>query len=194
MPRIIGGARKGRRLHAPGGRSTRPTGARVRQSLFDMLADRNRGCCFLDLFAGAGSVGLEARSRGAARVVLVDKDKGAVEAIRRNLACLDEASEAVDVRRADYRSALTRLAGERMRFDLVYLDPPYETVDYSTLLGRVAASGVLATNAIVVVEHFHKRALPEKIEELRRFRSVKIGDHRLSLYRPCREKEQGKER
>ncbi len=75
MTRIIGGTGKGRRLRSPRGEATRPTGARVRQTLFDILAPRLPGCRFLDAFAGSGSVGLEALSRGAARVVLVEKSR-----------------------------------------------------------------------------------------------------------------------
>ena len=79
MSRIIAGAGKGRRLKTAAGDSTRPTGARVRQSLFDILAPLIPGCRFLDAFAGNGGVGLEALSRGAAKVVLVDKAALAVE-------------------------------------------------------------------------------------------------------------------
>jgi 16S rRNA (guanine966-N2)-methyltransferase len=84
VARIIGGAGKGRRLKSPIGEATRPTGARVRQSLFDILAPEIRGGRFLDAFAGSGAVGLEALSRGAARVVLVDRSSAAVEAARHN--------------------------------------------------------------------------------------------------------------
>jgi 16S rRNA G966 N2-methylase RsmD len=89
MSRIIGGAGKGRRLKTAGGDSTRPTGARVRQSLFDILAPLIPGCRFLDAFAGNGGVGLEALSRGAAKVVLVDKAAAAVEAAKENARALD---------------------------------------------------------------------------------------------------------
>src|SRR5205814_7242322 len=85
VTRIIAGRGKGRRLRTPRGGATRPTSARVRQSLFDILAPRLPGCRFLDAFAGNGGVGLEALSRGAARVVLVDQSRAAVEAMRENV-------------------------------------------------------------------------------------------------------------
>src|SRR5512139_3476179 len=87
MSRIIGGAGRGRRLKTVTGR-TRPTGARVRQSLFDLLARVIPGSRFLDVFAGSGGVGLEALSRGAAKVVLVDRDAAAVQAARANASAL----------------------------------------------------------------------------------------------------------
>lgn len=130
-------------------------------------------------------MGIEAFSRGASRVVLVDHARGAIAAIRRNLSGLDEARGVVEVRRADFRSALAQLSDARMHFDVVFVDPPY-TAEYEAILDRVVASGVLAPEAIVIVERFHKRTLPERIGMLGRFRDVRIGDHCLSLYRPWR--------
>src|SRR5678816_4467757 len=106
MTRIIGGTGKGRRLRTPRGDATRPTGARVRQTLFDILAPRVPGCRFLDAFAGNGGVGLEALSRGAARVVLVDKDAAAVAAARENARALAQAGGEVQVFRQDAEIAL----------------------------------------------------------------------------------------
>ena len=81
MTRIIAGSHKGRSLKAPKGLDVRPTGARVKQTLFDILAPRLPGCRFLDAFAGSGGIGLEALSRGADRATLVERDAGAVAAI-----------------------------------------------------------------------------------------------------------------
>jgi len=89
MSRIIAGRGKGRRLKTPGGLETRPTGARVKQTLFDILAPVLPGSRFLDAFAGAGGIGLEARSRGASKVVLVDVSAAAVAAIKENLRALE---------------------------------------------------------------------------------------------------------
>jgi 16S rRNA (guanine(966)-N(2))-methyltransferase RsmD len=87
--RIIAGRGKGRRLKTPGGLETRPTGGRVKQTLFDILAPVLPGCRFLDAFAGAGGIGLEARSRGASKVVLVDVSAAAVAAIKENVRALE---------------------------------------------------------------------------------------------------------
>jgi len=109
MSRIIGGAGKGRRLKTAGGDATRPTGARVRQSLFDILAPVIPGCRFLDAFAGNGGVGLEALSRGAAKVVLVDRSASAVEAAQANARAL--AAAAVVAIRAPWGRIAVRVAG-----------------------------------------------------------------------------------
>jgi len=181
MPRIIGGTGKGRRLKAPPGDTTRPTGARVRQTLFDILAPVIPDCRFLDAFAGSGGVGLEALSRGARRVVFVDEGRAAVEAVRANVAMLASGATGVDVIRQDARHALAALRDRGERFDVVYLDPPYDSDLYEAMLA--VADGLLAEHGVIVAEHFHKRALPETMGSLVNARSVRVGDHRLTFYR-----------
>jgi len=184
MARIIAGAGKGRRLRTAGGDATRPTGARVRQSLFDILAPVIPGCRFLDAFAGNGGVGLEALSRGAARVVLVDRSVGAVEAAQANARALAAAGGEVQVFRQHARTALGAFADQGLRFDVVYLDPPYDSDLYEPLLAELGdESSTLADDGVVVAEHFHKRALPERIGALERTRLKRVGDHCLSFYR-----------
>jgi len=182
MSRIIGGAGKGRRLKTAAGDSTRPTGARVRQVLFDILAPVVPGCRFLDAFAGSGGVGLEALSRGAATVVLVDHGAAAVEAAKANARALARAGGEVQVFRQDARTAMGALGDQGMRFDIVYLDPPYASDLYEPLLALLGEGPLLAEGGVVVAEHFHKRSLPERIGALVRTRAKRVGDHVLSFY------------
>jgi 16S rRNA (guanine(966)-N(2))-methyltransferase RsmD len=183
MTRILAGRSKGRRLRTPTGLATRPTGARVRQTLFDILAPRIPGCRFLDAFAGSGGIGLEALSRGAARVVLMDNDPAAVAALRENapLVAASSGGEAV-VQRQDARVGLGALAASGARFDVVYLDPPYASPLCEEALDAIARGRLLADSGVVVVEHFKKRALPGRIGALARIREVRVGDHTLSFY------------
>ena len=182
MSRIIGGAGKGRRLKSVAGDATRPTGARVRQSLFDILAPAIPGCRFLDAFAGSGGVAFEALSRGAARVVLVDRSGPAVEAARHNAQALAAAGGEALVFRQEARTALRAFASQGEQFDVVFLDPPYDSELYEPLL-ELAGDGLLAGGGVAVAEHFHKRALPERIGALVRTRLARVGDHCLSFYR-----------
>jgi 16S rRNA (guanine966-N2)-methyltransferase len=182
MSRIIGGSGRGRRLKTAAGERTRPTGARVRQSLFDILAPVIPGSRFLDAFAGNGSVGLEALSRGAATVVLVDRDAGAVEAARENARALARSGGEAKVIRQDARTAIGALADQGMRFDVVFLDPPYASDLYEPLLRLLGEGPLLAAGGVVVAEHFHKRALPERMGVLARTRRKRVGDHVLSFY------------
>jgi 16S rRNA (guanine966-N2)-methyltransferase len=182
MSRIIAGRGRGRRLKSPAGLATRPTGGRVRQTLFDILAAEVPGCRFLDAFAGSGGVGLEALSRGAAKVVLVDNRRAAIQAIRQNAAALADGGD-VEVFQQDARTAVGAFADRGRRFDVVYLDPPWSSDLYEPLLAALGAGDLLAEGGLVVAEHFHKRALPETIGRLERTRVVRVGDHRLSFYR-----------
>ena len=182
MSRIIGGAGKGRRLKTAAGERTRPTGARVRQSLFDILAPVIPGCRFLDAFAGNGGVGLEALSRGAAKVVLVDRDAAAVQAAQENARALGHAGGEVRVFRQDARTAISALADQGMRFDVVYLDPPYASDLYEPLLRLLGEGPLVAEGGVVVAEHFHKHSLPATIGALVRTREKRVGDHVLSFY------------
>jgi 16S rRNA (guanine(966)-N(2))-methyltransferase RsmD len=183
VSRIIAGRSKGRRLSVPKGLETRPTGARVRQTLFDILAPAMPGCRFLDAFAGSGAVGLEALSRGASRVVLIDTSAVAVAAIRANAQVLSAVGGELQVFRQDARIALPALAERGARFDVVYLDPPYDADLYEPVIALVGERGLLADDGVLVAEHFHKRALPETIGRLARTREVRVGEHRLAFYR-----------
>jgi 16S rRNA (guanine966-N2)-methyltransferase len=183
VSRIIAGRGRGRRLKSPAGLATRPTGGRVRQTLFDILAPEVPGCRFLDAFAGNGGVGLEALSRGAATVVLVDKSRAAIQAIRHNARVLAADGGEVEVFQQDARTALEALADQGRRFHIVYLDPPYASDLYEPLLATLGEGRLLTDGGWVVAEHFHKRVLPETIGVLEQARSVRVGDHRLSFYR-----------
>src|SRR5262245_19878386 len=123
--RIIAGALKGRALDTPRGAVTRPTADQVRIALMDTLTPWLDGARLLDLFAGAGGVGLEALSRGAEHATFVERDTRAVTALRGNVAELDLQTRA-RVLREDALRALQRLEREAARFHLVFLDPPYE--------------------------------------------------------------------
>jgi 16S rRNA (guanine966-N2)-methyltransferase len=186
MTRIIAGEAKGRRLEAPRGDQTRPTASRVKQTLFDILAPELAGSRFLDLFAGSGAVGIEAASRGVAEVVFVERDRRAVAVIRRNAHLVLGTGANVNVRPLDFRQALMALAREGRQFELVYVDPPYESDLYQPALEQLTGLGLLAARATVVVEHFHKRPLPETIGGLVRERAVRVGDHVLSFFRRAR--------
>lgn len=181
MSRIIAGQNKGRRLKTPPGNETRPTGARVRQTLFDILAPRIEGARLLDAFAGSGAIGIEALSRGAARVVFVDANPVAIAAINENLSLLAGVGN-TQVLRQDSRVALAALADTGVRFDIVYLDPPYASDFYEPLLQQISDTGLVEQDGLVVAEHFHKRLLPETIGRFARTREVRVGDHRLSFY------------
>lgn len=150
MTRIVAGTVGGRTLHTPPGRGTRPTSEKVRSALFDALDAQGlvSGERVLDLFAGSGALGLEAASRGAVAVTLVEQDRRAAAVIRENVASLR--LPGIDVRATTVAAVL---AGEPAAFGLVLLDPPYDLDEHALadVLDRLT-QGWLAPEAVVVVE------------------------------------------
>ena len=180
--RIIAGAYKGRRLATPRGDVTRPTADQVRIALMDTLTPWLPGARLLDLFAGAGGVGLEALSRGAAHATFVERDARAVAALRDNIATLGVA-EAARVIRDDVLRALPGLARAGQRFGLVFLDPPYETDLTARTLAALGEGTVVADGALVVAQHLTKRAPADTAGMLRAFRTRRFGETTLTFFR-----------
>ncbi len=181
--RLIGGQQRGRKLRAPRGRETRPATARIRASIFSRLASRDAiaGARVLDLFAGSGSFGLEALSRGASRVVFVDRSRPAAAAIRDNLSQLDLLGRA-SIINLDSRRALTQLSAARECFELVFVDAPFAEDSTAAVLALIAELGLLAPEGLVVTRQFHRT--PEPVATLLECVNVtRIGDHRIALYR-----------
>jgi 16S rRNA (guanine(966)-N(2))-methyltransferase RsmD len=180
--RIIAGELKGKRLVVPRGLGTRPTADQVRIALMDTLMPYLPGARFLDLFAGAGGVGLEALSRGASRAVLVERDAAAVAALRRNVVTLD-VEAGTRVLRTDVDRALDRLAADGERFELVFLDPPYDGDLVKSTLERLAAGAVTTPRALVIAQHFTKQPPPGAVGVLAAFRTRRFGETTLTFFR-----------
>jgi len=181
--RIIGGEARGRRLKAPRGRAVRPTSDRTREALFDILAPHIPGSRFLDLFAGAGAVGLEALSRGAREVVLVETSERAAKIIRENAAALGHADRAT-VLCAKAAAVVRGLAASGAKFDVVFLDPPYRdrAVLERTLAEVARPDGILAPDAIVVAEHDARAPSPQAVGVLSKQRSRRFSEAVLTFF------------
>lgn len=182
--RIIGGAVGGRRIRAPHGSGTRPTSDKVRGALFNILGPPDENARVLDLFAGAGALGLEALSRGAAHATFVDKDGGAVRCVEENAGALGF-GERVRVQRGEAQTVLGRLERAGERFTWVFIDPPYatdEAVRALTVLGKPPAP-LLADDAVVVVEHDRRRAPDDAYGALARADRRRYGDTEISFFR-----------
>jgi 16S rRNA (guanine966-N2)-methyltransferase len=175
--RIISGSLKGRRLKAPAWDGLRPTSDRLRETLFNIVAARVPGARVLDGYAGTGAVGIEARSRGAADVVFVERDARAAALITENLAHCG-VSEGCAIIRADI-GRIQRILDTR-RFDLVLLDPPYAEPDLEAAVARAAAW--LEVGGLLVLEHARRRSAPLAAADLIRTRLVQSGDSALSFY------------
>jgi 16S rRNA (guanine966-N2)-methyltransferase len=188
VTRIIAGRAGGRRLATPAGRSTRPTTDRTREGLFSTvfaIFGGLAGVTVLDLYAGSGAVGLEALSRGASDVLLVESDPGAAAVIRRNIAAVGLPGARLVHDRVD--RALRRGPGEARQRQLVFADPPYSMSDgeLAATLAILAERGWLASEALVIVERDARSAAPAWPAGYAEDRSRRYGETMLWYGRAC---------
>lgn len=169
--RVITGAAKGRRLLTPKSKRIRPALDQVKESVFNILFDV-RDQSVLDLYAGTGSMGIEALSRGAAHATFVDDFISAIALIRKNLercGFRDRAS----VIKSPVRAAIRRLSKSGKTFDIIFVDPPYLKNCVNPTLEALAQSSVIAPSSIIIVEHHPKEPIEEmeglKITDSRRY-------------------------
>ncbi len=182
--RIIAGQFKGRKIPTFPGRAIRPTSQRAREALFSILGPRIQEATMMDLFAGTGAVGLEALSRGAARVIFVEQNPLAGASIQHTLSELKSASSAhVLVEEVSLALQNSILLGWRP-FDVVFMDPPYRLPDIKLLLGQIEQMNLIAPTGQFVYEHFHKTSPPHAIGEWKLVRTARYGDTAFSFYQP----------
>ena len=180
--RVLAGALKGRRLVVPKGPATRPTSDRVRIACLDTLMPYLAAGPFLDLFAGAGGVGIEALSRGAPAAVFVETAGLALRALNDNLGALG-LGECARVMREEAARAVALLARRGELFAVAFLDPPYDSPHAARALDTVAASSVLAPGAVVVVQHASKSPPPDAPGVLGVFKRSRFGETTLTFFR-----------
>jgi 16S rRNA (guanine966-N2)-methyltransferase len=179
--RVIAGRAKGIPLEAAPGGGTRPISDRVKEAVFNILGDSVVDSHVLDLFAGTGSVGIEALSRGAARAVLVEKQPRAIATIRTNLTRTRLQAGACVVQADVFRF----LAGTPEPFDLIYVAPPqYQGLWSKTLLALEANPGWLHSDGMAIVQIFHKELVPLKLSRLLLTEQRKYGSTLLCFYEP----------
>ena len=142
----------------------RPTTQKVKQALFNILADRIKNAKVLELFAGSGNLG--------------------IDAIRQNLKRRDFL-EAAEIKRLDFEKALSSFAKKEERFDLIFADPPYEQRLGEKILQKVSQCDILFPDGLLIIEHYKKEILPQEVGNLILKKQRKYGDTVLSFYEPC---------
>lgn len=175
--RITGGTARGRLISCPEGLDVRPTGSKIRQAFFNILAYKVPDCRFLDLFAGSGLMGLEAASRGAATLLAVEQKKIQVKAIEGNYEKLGLPGKVVC---ADVREFLRTL--EPSSFDIIFADPPYKSTFPKLVLTDVDKFQLLAEDGVLAIEHARENQLPESLEHLVRTDYRQYGQTAVSFY------------
>jgi 16S rRNA (guanine966-N2)-methyltransferase len=159
----------------------RPTGDRLKESLFNILGPGIAGAAVLDVFSGTGAIGIEALSRGAREVVFIENAERSARLISKNLQLCGIGSGCRIIKQ-DVFMALRSLARQGFKANIVFFDPPYDWKPYLDLLEIVFKRELLLPSARVVIEHYRKAVLPETGDGYARSRVVRQGDHCLSFY------------
>lgn len=155
---------------------------RTKEALFNILGNRVVGSSFLDLYAGSGQMGIEARSRGAKEVIFIDDHPSAIRLIRTNLSFLHP-EEGLKIPRNNVLKAIDNLSKRKKRFDIIFLDPPYESRLAKNTLQALAKSDILKVITLVIAEHHKALNLDKEIGSLERVRQERYGDTVLSFYK-----------
>ncbi len=182
--RVIAGTAKGRKLRfpkLPKGKRLRPLTGRVKEALFNILARKNPGARFLDLFAGTGSVGIEALSRGAGLAIFVENDKKIVQTLRENIA-LAGFSDRAEVYCLDVIKALRVIDKAKGEFDIVFIGAPYGSPLLGEALRALSDTNVVGDDGVVVAEHGIRDGVSDSYGKLVKFRDARYGDTVLSFY------------
>lgn len=187
--RISAGSAKGRRTatkklfaKGPGGERLRPTSSKVREALFDILRDSVEGATFVDLYAGTGTVGFESLSRGAAKAVFIEPDPAMIQTMKRNAHDFGF-SEKVQIVQGRADEFLTKAASVHEKYDIFFLDPPYQSDEIEEVLPLLGRKELLQEDGIVIVEHFFKKKLPKHEGFLKMHKNYRYGDTMLTLYK-----------
>ena len=181
MPRIIAGTAKGIPLKTPSGLSTRPTTDRVKETVFNILRPYIANAKVLDVFSGSGSLGAEALSRGAANAVFIEGDRACAGIIKENLqkTRLIDKARIIAFRMED---AIPILAKEGTKFDLIFMDPPYNRNFIDKTLHLLLENDIMVVSGIIAIEHHRDETALERFETLELVRQEKYGETCFSFY------------
>jgi 16S rRNA (guanine966-N2)-methyltransferase len=179
--RVISGKYRGRRLKGQEGVELRPTGDRLKETLFNILGRTIAGAVVLDVFGGTGAIGIEALSRGAGEAVFIENSMAAHRLIQNNLK-LCGIEDGYRIIQQDVFKALRSMGRQGFKVDIAFFDPPYDWKPYADLLDIAFGRGLMAEHGRSVIEHHRKALLPETGEGYKRTRIIRQGDHWLSFY------------
>jgi len=184
--RVISGICKGLPIKAVPGSNTRPTTDKVKESIFNMIGPYFEGGLAIDLFAGSGSLGIEALSRGMDSCIFIEKDAKAIQTINENLKKCHLENQA-EVYRAEASRAVKALEKREVKIDLLFLDPPYQRIELYNLAETMIQKGLLSSDAIIMCEHEKTVDLPETIDSFSLTRRETYGSTIISIYRMQKE-------
>ena len=179
--RVISGKNKGTKLYTLEGLNTRPTLDRVKESLFNIINFEIPGSIFLDLFAGSGSIGIEAASRGAEKIIMCEKSKDAVNIIKKNLE-KTKLTNMVELYHDDFENCIRKI---NTKLDIIYLDPPYKTDYVYKSIKLLLEKELIKKETIIIIETDIEQNVESQLEELaiKEFDKKKYGRAHLLFYK-----------
>lgn len=179
--KVISGTLKGRNIEGYNIDGTRPTMDRVKESLFGMIQDYIKDSIVLDLFAGSGQLGIEAISNGAKLCYFIDNNNEVIKTLNKNISNL-KIKDNSRIILSDWKKFLNDLANSNIKFDLIFVDPPYDYDVYEKILDKVSSLNLLNKGGLIILEH-HNLKLNDKYNNLTLYKQKKYGNKSVNIYK-----------
>ncbi|SHE27390.1 16S rRNA (guanine(966)-N(2))-methyltransferase RsmD [Alkalibacter saccharofermentans] len=181
--RIISGSARGKKLFSPKDDSIRPTTDRIKESIFNIINQKVYECVFVDLFAGSGSMGLEALSRGAEKVYFCDKDSESIDLAKKNLNHTNLDQSRCEFINMDYRKSLESLGRKGVKADVIFLDPPYDIEGLEEIINKIQSLELLGLGGILILEHDINRNIDKNMIKYKWKSKKKYGNTGIEIFR-----------
>ena len=179
--KVISGLLKGRIIDGYNIDGTRPTMDRVKESLFGMIQDNIKDSIVLDLFAGSGQLGIEAISNGAKICYFTDNNNEVIKVLNKNIANLNIKNN-VKVILTDWKKFLNECANNKLKFDIIFVDPPYDYGVYEKILEKVSTLDLLNEEGLIILEH-HNLKFKDSYNNLKLYKEKKYGNKSVNIYK-----------
>lgn len=179
--KVISGKLKGRNIEGYNIEGTRPTMDRVKESLFAIIQSNIKNNNVLDLFAGSGQLGIEAISNGANTCYFIDNNKEVIKVLNKNISNLNIKSNS-KVILSDWKKALNDFSNQNIKFDLIFVDPPYDYNVYERILDKVSSLNLLTENGLIILEHANLK-LRDSYNNLTLYKQKKYGSKSVNIYK-----------
>lgn len=179
--KVISGILKGRNIEGYNIDGTRPTMDRIKESLFATIQDNVKDSIVLDLFAGSGQLGIEAISNGAKLCYFIDNNKEVIKILNKNISNLNIKSNS-KVLLSDWKKSLNEFSNQNLKFDLIFVDPPYDYNVYEKILEKVSTLNLLNENGLIILEHSNLK-LKDSYNNLALYKEKKYGNKSVNIYK-----------
>ena len=179
--KVISGTLKGRNIQGYNIDGTRPTMDRVKESLFAMIQTNIKDSMVLDLFAGSGHLGIEAISNGAKTCYFIDNNKEVIKVLNQNISNLNIKSNS-KVLLSDWKKSLNEFSNQDIKFDLIFVDPPYDYNVYEKILDKVSTLNLLTENGLIILEHSNLK-LKDTYNNLTLYKEKRYGNKSVNIYK-----------